>query len=430
MMCADPLAPLPVVWSAAATAVDINTRDPKFWAEEYEKAGASDLFSKLKALAENSSRHRIVGCGLKAWVSKTTTQQQRGHIEAGLFKVSRSRFRSANGTTIVGRGTANYEYANTGVFGTALNHPTYRNMMSSIEQAKSQHMGLLPSEDGVTLRWVDANNFEYVDTVYRSLVAPSKTAYTNGYVPFIATHNTVTSTDGQGGFAGRVLHDVNTDPNEEAIGPTSTFYFVPTTFDNVSTGATGENPSGGPTIKSQGTSRLGYFMRSTAANTAGGLGASQEYCIADASNFPNRLASENVMGPMFWADDKQNFSNGLYADIQGIEANQQITIQVVWHVEYIPTHQALDYGLPSPVDMNFESLSVMAGDETSFPVVVKGHSFFKSLARGLRQAANGAARVLGVASNIAKIVPIPQVQAAGTFMGMGSTIAGGISTVF
>jgi hypothetical protein len=135
------------------------------------------------------------------------------------------------------------------------------------------------------------------------------------------------------------------------------------------------------------------------------------------------LAYENQID---WASDEGNFSNALYADVSGVAVGSKLTVQVVWHVEYIPTYQALDTGMPSPVDTNFDSLAVMAGDDVSFPIVVKGHSFFKSLLRGLRQAAMGASRVLGIASNVAKFVPLPQVQAFGMGAGSASAIASGI----
>jgi hypothetical protein len=190
---------------------------------------------------------------------------------------------------------------------------------------------------------------------------------------------------------------------------------------------------GDPTINSRGTSRLGYFRRAAGTNTPGGrysnldvlVNTGEYYCSADATIFPDVKFYEDTID---WSSDTGNFSNALYADIQGVDANSTITVQVVWHVEYIPTFQALDTGLPSPVDTSFDTLATMAGDDSTFPVVVKGHSFFKSLLRGLRQAATGASRILGIASNVAKIIPIPQVQAFGMGAGAASGIAQGIGS--
>jgi hypothetical protein len=416
---------LPVVWGADGVGSTV-TRDPEYWAQTYEGAGLSDMFSKIKALAENSSQHRIVGCGLKVWVSRDATTVSLGNIEGGHFKVSRSRFRGPS--SMVSRRSVAFDYKNTGLYGTALNYPTVANMRSSIESAKNQRLGFLPAEEGCTVRWTDSNDFQYIDTNYRSLVAPSKTFYVNGYVPFIATHNYPPNVaDGfpDVGYAGRVLHDVDLVTPEEALATYNTFYYVPTSF-------TGANANGDPTLFSVGTGRLGTFRRCPDANTAGGsFGANgvgtvkgEFFASADASLFPEVKAWENNID---WISDEGNFGNSLYADVSGVSVGSKLTVQIVWHVEYIPSYQALDTGIPSPVDTNFDSLAVMAGDDVSFPIVVKGHSFFKSLLRGLRQAASGASRILGIASNVAKFVPLPQVQAFGMGAGSASMIASGIS---
>lgn len=421
---ADPLAPLPVVWGADPIS-STQLRDPGYWASQYENAGLADMISKVKALAENSSQHRIVGCGLKVWVSRDATTVSLGTIEGGQFKVSRTRFRG--NAAVTRRSGATFDYKKTGLYGTALNYPTVLNLRSSIESAKNQRLGFLPAEEGCTVRWTDSNDFNYVDTQYRSLIAPSKTFYTNGYVPFIATHNFPISGSGAysvPGYAGRILHDADTSNPEEGAPMLNTFYFVPITYDQ-------PDGLGQATLASQGTSRLGFFRRAPGQNNAGSLndylGVAQNqgawYASADASQFPDvKFYEEN----MDWSSDEANFANSLYADVSGVAAGSKLTVQVVWHVEYIPTYQALDTGIPSPVDTNFDTLAVMAGDDVSFPVVVKGHSFFKSLLRGLRQAANGASRILGIASNVAKFVPIPQVQAFGMGAGTAGMIAGQI----
>lgn len=483
IMNPDPLAPLPVAWGADD--LDFTSqRDAKFWAQTYESTGLSDMMCQIKSLAENSAQHRIVGCGMKVWVSKDTAQTSRGHIEAGQFRISRAQYKGKNGfkrqggsgVTPQADGVDPYyqarteDWSKTGAFGTAYNNPTPNRLIASIERAKTQDMGFLPADEGCTLRWTDSNDFEFNDTIYRSMIAPSKSSYTNGYLPFAATHNNNVGNWVKGnpvykGFAGRVMHDRDTgaatgttgssviapgvvagtaltpappdegflgeesasDPyTREASGMQQTFYFMPTYYDNVD----GSIPSAFPNMKAIGTGKLGYFecnVGDVSLYPGDRRGIYYVNCSADASQFPDAYYAEEFNT---WADDKANFGNGLYAYVNGVDSLQRLTVQVVWHVEYKPTFQALDRGTPSPVDMSYEELKVLAGDPVSFPIVVKGHSFFKSLLRGLKQATTGAARVLGVASNIAKIVPIPQVQTAGTVMGMGSTFAGGLSTVF
>lgn len=468
IMNPDPLAPLPVAWGADD--IDFGQpRDAKFWATQYENVGLADMMCNVKALAENSSQHRIVGCGMKIWVTKDVSKQSQGHIEAGHFKISRSQYKGTNGFKRQAAaqtgppaipqvdGSANYykarleDWSRTGAFGTAYNNPTPARLLSSIERARTQEMGFLPADEGVTLRWTDSHEFEFQDTVYRSIMAPSKTAFTNGYLPFAATHNnSVGPQVGTGslhtGYAGRVMHDrdsggtgVGDVPPQtgdeatireaspwEAQGIQQTYYFIPVAYSP----QTFTNSLGYPSLNSVGTSKLGYFECNVGSNSlypGDRRGTFYQNGCADASQFPDVYAVEEYLD---WADDKKNFGNGLYAYINGVDSTQRLTVQIVWHVEYKPTYQALDRGMPSPVDMSFDSLSVMAGDPVAFPVVVKGHSFFKSLFRGLKQAAQGASRVLGIASDIAKIIPIPQVQTAGMAVGMGSTFAGGLSTLF
>lgn len=443
-MNADPLAPLPIAWAVNSTNPNPSTTpalNPRDWAVLYEQNGLSELVSNIKALAENSSRHRVVGCGLKAWVTKDASIQSRGIIEAGQFRVSKARFRSPIPGVALRSTGQEISYSHTGAFGTALNYPYADYMRSSIDGARDREMfGMLPADEGVTLRWTDSNNFEYQDSAYRSLIVPTKVGYSNGYMPYASVFNFVTDGTSTGGFAGRVQHDAtaspgvgtgvfqDTTPEETAQAIANTYYLMPT-----------DVPSN-PTLLTSSTSKLGCIFRNGTINPSAsapsittpctlGYTGNINFACADASNFPGAYSFE-AQPAMKWADDNANFGNALFADISGVDIGQYIQIQVVWHIEYIPTFNALDKGVPSPVDMNYEELAVIASDPVAFPVVVKGHSFFKSLIRGIKQAATGAARVLGIASDIAKVVPIPQVQAAGTMMGMGSTIAGGISTVF
>jgi len=115
--------------------------------------------------------------------------------------------------------------------------------------------------------------------------------------------------------------------------------------------------------------------------------------------------------------------------IEGLQPGQQVTVQASWHLEYEPNSCALGAATPSYVDPGFNSVILpILGDRASFPIVVKGHSFFKSLSHALRKASGFMAKMMKTASTVAALHPDPRFQAASVGFGAAGTAFQAAST--
>lgn len=374
-----------------------NTRtfmDPKSWGQLYDQIGFDRVFAKTKALAEQASQYRIVGCGLR--VNMGADQQDRiGLIEAGQIEWSDSRDNGTVYTTpqeaVTTDTTNNYLWrafhyqkhpktkAKHAIYGTN----SYQEHKKAIRAMKNQFHGMLKSTEGACVRWTDIDNFRFKKAMNRNLVGPDNSAYENGY---FTSQNTPYET----GTNDPYIWNVNGDRSNGTLG--TGIQKSPLCVKTV----TCDQAAG--TTRLNGLSYLG--MDSAVLYTS------------DPGNyvtFSTRAAyADETLGEMEGTDD---FSRGLYVDISGLSANHNIMVEVSWIIEYIPRLYALDQGLSSPVDMNFQAIQAMVQDPEAYPIIVKGNSFFSSLWAGVKKAAGVASGILQGTSNIASLVPHPGAQA-------------------
>jgi hypothetical protein len=395
---ANPLAPLPIVWTPETVAL-ASAEEPIQWANRYSVNGLGPMLSQTKALADSASTHRIVGCGVKVRLTDPTgSHSTRGQMEGGQFDVASSRYTNATSSVVAARSLN--DYSSLGAFGSAWNSPVYKTVRQSIQNSISHSHGYGDVQDGIAVRWTDKNQFQFVPTIYSNVVAPSKTFYTNGFEPFSPVTNAFSSV----GETGTPQWDFATGVfNVDMSGAyRATYYALPCTINQAWLS------DGAAALTASATSETVYCYRNSYVGTTlpKGLGsrissdtsaATQEYANFDQSRYPMNNGQEETIK---WSDPVQNFGDALYVDVTGASSTQYVIIEVAWHVEYVPKMTALDYGMASPVDMSYDALAAVAGDETSFPIVTQSDGFFKSLRRGMSDASDGLSRMLGRKSDL------------------------------
>jgi len=394
---ANPLSPLPIAWARETTQL-IYSEEPIQWAQAYSAYGLGQFLSQTKALADASQSHRIVGCAVKARITDpTNAHSARGQVEGGQFDVASTRYTTPTNATSVARSTI--DNSSLGAFGSAWNSAVYATMKRSIQNSISHSHGFGDVQEGIAVRWTDKNQFKFVPTIYSNVIAPSATFFTNGFAPF----QPISNASAVAGETGTPQWDQTLGTyNVDATAIRNTFYAIPPTI-NVAWFADGGAPQ-----QAVGTSDVLYCFQNnwsgtTLPNGIGSrvgsnlVGSIHRYGNFDTTRYPLTNGSEQTIK---WTDSEQNFGDGLYIDITGCSNTQTCVLEVVWHVEYVPKMAALDYGLASPVDLNYDALAAIAGDETSFPVVTQSDGFFKSLQRGMSDASDGLARMLGRTSSL------------------------------
>lgn len=411
----NPLGPLPIAYGRSATPLT-SAIEPIQWCEEYGDVGLGPLTSQLKNLADNSLQHRLVGCGLRVKITDPTTHHaSRGKLEAGHFDLTNTRYTATAANISAGRALG-ADYSESGTFCTAWNSPTPGQIRQSLQGATTHVRGFSSNQDGVTVRWKDSKGFQFIPTIYENVIAPSKTYYSNGFEPFSPV-----GVYPSGGEAGTPQWDNATGTlfvvSSSAVR--NTFYAMPS---NNSAGAWQVDGSAAHTVSGTSHCVTAYQNTSTASGTgvngylgigsqvgSGTLGvgstapvAIQRYGCFDQQKYPYIRGYEDKL---HWTNPDHNFGDALYVDVTGVDVTQRLQVEVCWHIEYVPKQTALEYGQPSPVDMSYEMLQALGGDEATFPFVVAGDGFFTSLKRGIADAADGASRVLTRASDLSTMAP-------------------------
>lgn len=412
---------------APSESLNKTKTDPKSWAQIYDQFNQGDLVSKIYTLGQQSSRHRIVGCAVKVNLGTDTTLN-RGQIEAGQFEIADTRQASlglvpplvenpsVNGywygwdtTTLVGTTKLNGQ-ANLGMYGSRMYNCDYQTLKQSIWPSRNQNRGILRSEDGCSVRWTDSNNFQFQRTVNKCALLPELDFYTNGV-------------DGES----------TTAEETAALASEDLFY-------------KNCNSARGSATVTGGKGTINYKVRPVAAYLISGTtyAFGNEYFCADTDQRISlngvqavSLQSGNTTNPTSnleaastgllsqFLTSAEDFDRGMYIDVTGVSPNQIINVEVQWVVEYIPKVYALDAGRHPPIDINFPAIQAMVNDPNSYPIVVKGNSFFSSLWHGIKAAAQGVGKLLKGTSTVAAMIPTPQAQAFAKFGGAGGELLTG-----
>lgn len=409
--------------SATSAAKQVTRTDPLSWAKIYDYFEQGDLISKLHTLAQQSSRHRIVGCAVKVNTGTDNTMN-RGQIEAGQFEIDQTRSAGSNVAPPVAPNktpTANgFWYGwdvmdNTagvstrgvttglGQWATRMYTCDYNSMKMALSQARNQNRGILKAEDGASVRWTDSNNFQFQRTLNKCCMVPELDYYANGYdgegvqfeeTPassvediFIVNCNVArASSTIVGGTKGRVC--VKRRPIKCYNNGTTDFY--------------GNE----------------YFCADNTQRTLIGNGYAISISGGNLEHDKTTLLSQVDSAA-------EDFDRGLYIDVTGVSPNQLLNVEVQWIVEYIPKVYSLDEGRHPPVDINFPAIQAMVNDPNSYPIVVKGNSFFSSLWHGIKAAAEGVGKLLKGTSSVAAMIPDPRAQAFAKFGGAGGELLTG-----
>lgn len=392
MSSADPLAPVPVVF--AMTNSDSGTacyNSPMGTCRIYEDYGLQQMVYQMRALGQRAKRYRVVGHGLKVWVSKNTNIS-RGHIEGGQFSVSQTRnanrlaTESTAAATAGSRPTGSYYQHNLpcatdrtlGWQVTASTSLNLQRLRQSIESAKDQELGFLAADDGCTVRWTDSNNFQFQDCRDRGYAhlaqigwpVPSPSTYLN-WAPYLTN---ITSVDGyplpDAQYNAATYTSIGSLPlfnctYAEGTLTTSALTLLPNSQNKLGTFISRNNTINPSTV---------YPGFNTKPNTVAAGDLNQVFYTVEGQ-------TQDAMLRAYTAENQ--FDTGLYVDVVGVDTTQILTVQVVWHIEYEPKGNEGWASTPSPVDTRFDELSAMVRNSAAFPIVVKGHSFFSSLRRAI-----------------------------------------------
>lgn len=439
---ADPLAPVPIKWCNANSDSTSAFYSPNTLARDYEVNGLADMVYKMRKLGIESKQYRVVGHGLKVWVSKSTTIA-RGNIEAGQYDIALATNTNQTNTNYVGRGSANKWYAydcttsndpTVGPQMTAMVTGNINRLRGAIESAKDQEIGFLAADEGATVRWTDTNNWQFQPTFDRGVCFMHNQGWPQSLQPSYTTFQPI----------GWLRTDLNGMLRPQADVPTvakagDILTFQPTLNENTSTSAiitTSDTAS--PGAMYYDLNKLGCIVTRTnnPAPTATAAGIASTWGLFQAPNGATGDISlkyynanyekldSTGMTNYFQNPDKQ-FNKGLYVDVSGVDSSQVLTVQVCWHIEYVPKNTEPWSGEASPVDTNFETLDALARNRLAFPIVVKGHSFFSSLKKAFSKAVEAASKIFSTAAPIAQgllsSIPDPRAQAAA--MGLGGAMA-------
>lgn len=409
---ADPLAMTPIQWSKS-TGTNQNTVNygPNSYARDLEVAGLSQMTGQMRALGRRSKNYRIVGHGLKVWVSQNSTVS-RGNIEAGQFTVDGTIAQPGGGgsTGNIASMSKTNSLEVPGWQATAIKNPATIPLRRTIEDAKEQDLGFLAADEGATVRWTDSNEFAFQRTFDHGVVVCNRfgNRNTEGH-----TNYEVVGCDASG-YVGSTNAQPQFQPTCSDIG-----LVQPPFLDYLELG-TLHNCDGA--IVGGTTFYKGLYdsVLTPAYTTATSFTLSGHYYYM-ADNAALQPLQPIAEADYFRSADRQ-FNKGLYADINGLTSDQVLTVQVVWHVEYTPKNSEAWKHTMSPVDLDFDAVSALVRDFRAFPVVTKGHSFFSSLKAGLARALGFADKIYTRAAPIAQAmlaaVPDPRAQAAS--MGIGA----------
>lgn len=484
--CADPLSPQPINW--ATTYGTTGTNDPYLnpmrYAGQIVNAGIADLFAKTTQLRNASSRHRVVGHGIKAWVSKNTNIS-RGTIEAGQFQFGQTRgsgFQApvANATTTRVTPFTNAP-TSSNYWGTVLQDTSYLGHKMSVRPARDGTIGFLPADEGATVRWTDSTGYKFNDSINRNVVVPLARSFgalgrtigeisQNSLLGGFGQQGYITGTTGANNYGTDTplrFHpqiygsdrstaynaaDYTTQATAREVGCVA-FHpglryasgVLPTGYTQAAgihhhylmmgclpstvnaTSATFD-PTNLP-YRTDAAARMNFYMAEQLLdNTTMGRYSVALNTDATDGNWQgaNYVAPTTTgISPLLTNPDL-DFNKGLYIDIRGVDSTQFITVQAVWQVEYVPLPYAMASGEASPIDLNFPELQAMVNDAATFPIVVKGRSFFTSLWHGMKQAVSGIMKLLPSVGSALMAAPDPRLKAIGvTAVGIGSLAGGG-----
>lgn len=461
IMNANPLAALPIVYSKNGQ--DGFQTDPAVWASRYEENDMGNFLAQCKTLGTVSKKHRIVGAGLRVKPTTSVAVNNRGLMEAGHITVEETQqvlnapFYPATGTSSGGRYwteafpasddhnnqvAGGYAYPiDAGYLGQALMQDKVENMRLCIENAKSSdRIGRTNADDGISVRWLPTDNWDFVKTVNHHVVgitdhfyghgdpcgieadSTSSTAITSG-TSYISDSNT-SRIISHPGYAKQLQNGVSQssgtrpDPNVNlwSICP----HFAPrlsnTAAGSVSSAATSE------TRCCTYQKRLNWNDGETSPPENTWAHQAIFYAV-DTEQYKYDMCHVGNVAGMGYMDDAQNFQNAMYVDITGVPTDTKIDVTCVWHVEFIPKEFHLNPGRSSPVSLDWFFLEAMISDPQKFPLVVQGNSFFTSLWKGVKKAARFGSKFASVAAPVLSAMPDPRAQAAGMALGTGAGIA-------
>lgn len=359
----NPLMPLPFIpHGNVKTALPIPTvgvaNPMDAWVQTLDALNCENFICQCQSLRNESMKLRPVGHGAKLWVS-----QQAGGASSGVIEANQ--IQNAQTPDLATRtGVTGYQH-NFGVSDYALQGCSQDQL---IEELNAHQLGnmtqIREAEQGVTIRWTDPDKFDMIDL--------SSTAQL-----FIVTDQAADAIWGV--YSGITLYvrkpalDINGAPYTGKIAWLS------------------NHQSTAPTPHQ-------IF-------TTSGINYSAAPCGTSAASV-SAYSKEVVCG----------------IEVSGLAPGQQVTVQMVWHIEYIPNPCSTAAATPSYVDPGFDSVILpLLADHTAFPIVVKGHSFFKKLQHALKKATGFMGRLLTGASQILSHHPDPRFQAAG----LGAGFIGG-----
>jgi len=450
IMSADPLAQLPL-WvsrtynetttnpstSVSADAVIWNESigsgtgtssltDPQSWGQTYDLIGLDDFFAQTTDLGNMSLKHRVVGCAMRANVG-VDTSIARGSIEAGQFNWTDTRYK-ANEAGYVATGLASksksgwwqalYQPNSLTMspealpalqalsqqkgLGNLITSNAYQTGQRVIRSARTQDYGTLDADKGASVRWTDSNDFKFQKTYNRNVVVPDREYYPNGVTTFsdysngVPLENNESSTtaltdyyalncnsyrtnQGDTIFAGRHDNQFRTGISRSKLATKKyTYKSLATNSDTRHQGSlylAADNSTNVELLN-------GQLVFAGSRPTEAGVDVQQTVGEADRA----------ALGVV---DFESFFDKGLYINIEGVSTAQYVTVEMVYHIEYMPKSWALTRGVYPPIDLQFDMLASMLGDPKQFPIVVQGHSFFSSLWRGIKRAADTAAELAG-----------------------------------
>ncbi|UOF82557.1 hypothetical protein [Geminiviridae sp.] len=396
--------------AANATNGVMSAMDPVAWGQMYDVCNQGDLIAKLYTLGTQSARHRIVGCAVKVNLGTDTTLN-RGQIECGQFEIGDTRNTIVAGRT--GSGTNGWWYyadvsrestwGQNGMYASRLLTCDYQNTKKSVWNARNQNRGIMRAEDGASVRWTDSNQLGNQTTINKCMFSPEISYYDNGWEGEAAEQEET---------AAAATNDVIIKNCYLGRASSALPAGVPKGQVNVKARAitTGTNAFQNEYLMADNSAR--YCLTNTATSAAEGTGTT--------TGEPELYIGLNTL-----IDSSDDFDRGLYIDVTGVSPNQLLNVEVQWIVEYIPKVYSMDQGRHPPIDMNFPAIQAMVNDPTSYPIVVKGNSFFSSLWHGIKAAADGVGKLLKGTSSVAALIPDPRAQAYAKFGGAGGELLTG-----
>jgi len=404
--------------------------DPISWGQQYDKVGLADLISKIYTLGQLSNKHRIVGCAVKANTGTDATLA-RGQIEAGQFELSEQRkgimppnrvFQTAaNGAWAfidcekVAQDTSRVSFQ---TIGSRFMSTVYNDHRNAVWSARNDSRGILSAVDGACVRWTDSNSFKFQQTVNKCVLVPDLDFYDNGEE---GDRGTAEESTDAGTGAERTVWDITyincnaSRRNRVITGQRSQLNAIQRWFNG---------PLNAPT-------QAEYFTADRSDRTLFGTQPALVGYNGYSAGPPVTYTSQPVLpaSPTVVSlnNTEGDFDRGLYIDITGVAPNQMVNVEVQWFIEYIPKVYSLMVGRNPPIDMNFPAIQAMVQDSKTYPIVVKGHSFFNSLWHAIKRGAEGAGKLLSGTSKIAALIPDPRAQALAGVTGAAGGVFGGLA---